>query len=161
MENHKEGWEIGKEAASEIRPEARPNAVVLVKKAIHPPLQLIFFIALGFGLATAGFAFFSKSVTKTNPPIQAPKTVVLPATIVEIATPEIVNTAEKTPVEPQKPIPTLTLSGILFGESGSFALINGRVIPEGGKIDGAVVDKISPDLVELSFEGRKITLKSR
>jgi type II secretory pathway component PulC len=161
MENPKEGWEIGKEAEPEIKPEVKPQAAVLVKKASHPPLQLIFFIALGFSLAAAGFAFFSKSVTKTNLPKRSPKTAVLPVAIVEVVTPAAVKTTEKTPSEPQRPIPTLTLSGILFGESGSFALINGRVIPEGGKVDGAVVDKISTDRVELSFEGRKITLRSR
>ena len=161
MENSKEGWEIGKEAAPEFKPEAKPQVTVLVKKAGHPPLQLIFFIALGFGLAAAGFAFFSKSFTKTNLQEQSSKKAVLPQTIVEVVIPALVNTTEKTPAEPEKPIPTLTLSGILFGESGSFALINGRVIPEGGKVDGAVVDKISPDRVELSFEGNKITLRSR
>ncbi|MEK7849560.1 MAG: hypothetical protein AAB213_01875 [Candidatus Omnitrophota bacterium] len=138
-----------------------PMQPIDIKKAGHPPLQLIFFVVFGFGLAAAGFAFFSKSVTKTNPPKQSPKTAVLPQAIVEVVTPAVINRTEKTPAEPEKPLPILTLSGILFGESGSFALINGRVIPEGGKVDGAVVDKISPDRVELSFEGKKITLKSR
>jgi len=138
-----------------------PMQPIDLKKSGHPPLQLIFFVVFGFGLAAAGFAFFSKSFTKTNPPKQPTKTAVLPQTIVEVITPAAVDTAEKMPAEPEKPLPTLTLSGILFGESGSFALINGRVIPEGGKVDGAVVDKISTDRVELSFEGKKITLKSR
>ena len=132
-----------------------------IKKSGRPPLQLIFFVVFGFGLAAAGFAFFSKNFTKTNPVNKAPKTATLPQTIIEVAAPAVVSTIEKTPVKPERPIPTLTLSGILFGESGSFALINGRVIPEGGKVDGAVVDKVSSDRVELSFEGKKITLRSR
>jgi hypothetical protein len=41
------------------------------------------------------------------------------------------------------------------------ALINGRVVPEGGMVDGAKIEKISSDEVELSFEGQKIILRSR
>ncbi|GEM_PF-4575337 len=169
----KEGWEIGKEATPELAPKAvpgpaskavpgpAPEPTFTVNKANHPPLQLIFFIALGFGLAAAGFAFFSNSFTKTNSAKQSPKAVVVPETIVEVVTPVVNDVTEKAPPEPEKPIPALSLSGILFGETGSFALINGRVIPEGGNVEGAVVEKIYAERVELSFEGKKITLRSR
>ncbi|MFB3919436.1 MAG: general secretion pathway protein GspB [Candidatus Velamenicoccus archaeovorus] len=58
-------------------------------------------------------------------------------------------------------MPTLSLSGILYSDAESLALINGKVVPEGGTVDGAKVEKISSDEVELSFEGQKIVLRSR
>jgi len=117
----------------------------------------------GFFLAAALFAFFSGS-KKTQ---KLPKPQAAPAVIPSVPAPAapVVETPQ-----PQSPpaestvssaVPTLSLSGILYSDAESLALINGRVVPEGGMVDGAKVEKISSDEVELSFEGQKIILRSR
>ena len=129
-----------------------------VKKTTRPPFFLLVLVVLGFGLAAAAFALFSKPVTKKVSPDLSK-----PTLDVSVAVP-----APTPPKEPEqnlspyeKPLPSLTLSGILFGENGSFALINGKIIREGATINGAKLEKVSSDKAELSYEGRKIILRAR
>ncbi|MDD5018863.1 MAG: general secretion pathway protein GspB [Candidatus Omnitrophica bacterium] len=124
-------------------------------------LWLVVIVAVfGFFLAAALFAFFSggKKTPKVPaaplpPPVAAPA---VPAPVVEVLKTSV-------PAEPASalPIPSLSLSGILYSDNERLALINGKVVPEGGTVDGVRVEKIGSDEVELSFEGQKIILRSR
>lgn len=119
----------------------------------------------GFFLAAALFAFFSgsKKAQKLPKPQAAP--VAVPSVPAPAAPAPVVETPQpqNPPAESAVPstMPALSLSGILYSDAESLALINGRVVPEGGMVDGAKVEKISSDEVELSFEGQKIVLRSR
>ncbi|OPX31002.1 MAG: hypothetical protein B1H08_00035 [Candidatus Omnitrophica bacterium 4484_171] len=55
---------------------------------------------------------------------------------------------------------SLVLEGIIYDKGVPTAVINGKVLAEGGKISGFRVDKISKDSVQLfdSQDDRKITL---
>jgi len=146
-----------------LKPPLQP--LDIKKPGIPPPLLLIIVVA-GFALAAAIFAFLSKAATKNalaqkqkQAPISKPKAVSVPPMEVVPAQPPPGPVSQE-PVE-AKPVPTLTLSGILFSEKGSAALINGKIVSEGGSVEGAKLEKISSDKVELSFEGQKIILRSR
>lgn len=82
-------------------------------------------------------------------------------TVIEVKPSETLEPAPAVKPEPPKDLPNLTLGGILFSSSsGSYALINGKVVPEGSKVSGVTVVKVLRDKVELSFEGRKFTMRS-
>ncbi len=53
---------------------------------------------------------------------------------------------------------TIELGGIAWSENGPFALINGQVRGPGAVIEGYVLERIRPDLVVLSGDGRRIRL---
>ncbi len=127
--------------------------------------SIVVFGVCGFFLAAALFAFFSgPKKTQKFPELHSVPAAVpsspattAPAPVVE--TPQIQTLPAESAAS--STMPTLSLSGILYSDAESLALINGKVVPEGGTVDGAKVEKISSDEVELSFEGQKIVLRSR
>jgi hypothetical protein len=149
------------EVLKQVRPHGNAG-MFWARLMSHKSLWLFVIVAVfGFFLAAALFAFFSgsKKIPKT-PAISAAPAVVVPAAPVAAV---IETPASEVPVEPANaiPLPALSLSGILYSEHERLALINGKVIPEGGTVEGVKVEKIGTDEVELSFEGQKITLRSR
>ena len=154
-----------------------PGTTAAVPKKTDHPLLFFFGLAiLGFCLTAALFAFFSKPNTNLAPrkniskivsneskpmpqeavPISAKET---PISKSEIASgkPPVVSAPE----QEASPV-SLILSGIVFGQNGgSLALINGKVVSEGALVEGAKVEKIFSDTVELSLGEKKIVLRSR
>jgi len=64
-------------------------------------------------------------------------------------------------VKVKREMPKLLLGGIIYSENeGSAALINGRVVPEGGTVKGVKVVRVLQDKVELEFDGRRIFMRS-
>ncbi|HTD53598.1 MAG TPA: hypothetical protein VK780_11285 [Thermoanaerobaculia bacterium] len=55
----------------------------------------------------------------------------------------------------------ITLDGIVFSEASPVAVLNGRVLPVGGFVEGYTVVKILPDRVELEADGAKVLLTLR
>ena len=146
------------------------------KKTDHPLLFFFGLAILGFCLTAALFAFFSKPNTNLTPRKNISKIVPneskpMPQEVAPISAKE--TPASKSGVVPEKPpivsAPeqdaspvSLILSGIVFGPNGgSLALINGKVVSEGALVEGAKVEKISSDTVELSLREKKIVLRSR
>ncbi|MCM8780343.1 MAG: general secretion pathway protein GspB [Candidatus Omnitrophica bacterium] len=54
--------------------------------------------------------------------------------------------------------PSLVLNGIFFSENEGYALINNKILKEGDSIEQAKVKSITPQKVELEFEGETIIL---
>ncbi|HUU58291.1 MAG TPA: hypothetical protein VMZ50_02005 [Phycisphaerae bacterium] len=96
-------------------------------------------------------------VAKTVPPIPLPPSEARdPEAAVEKKHPK-----DRSPVAaagPQQSAPKLKLSGILRGLDGSTAIINGRFLQVGDKIDGAKVVEIGKYNVTLEFAGREVTV---
>ena len=138
-----------------------------IKKLQHSPFILIVWVILGFSLAAFAFSLVarpassSKKVRQVVPTPPAVSVTVSNEIVVEVAPPEPVLPVaeEQAPAE----LPVFVLEGIIYSEQGqgSVALIDGKVVPEGTLIKGARVEKITPETVELSFEGTPITLRSR
>lgn len=122
---------------------------------------VLFFVLSGVGFVLSAVVFALLSQAPPKKPFPAAS--VAPAAETKAAAPASVVPAPRKAVVPKekKQPPSLSLSGILYSPQGSMALINGRVIPEGGLIEGARVEKISSDVVQLNFEGDKIILRSR
>lgn len=56
----------------------------------------------------------------------------------------------------------ITLDGIVFSETSPVAVLNGRVLPVGGIVEGYTVVKILPDRVELeAADGARVLLTLR
>ena len=63
------------------------------------------------------------------------------------------------PSEPEIRLPTLKLQGVMVGEEMHQAIINDQVVPLFGTIEGARVEAVSKEGIELSFKGKKFFLK--
>jgi len=55
--------------------------------------------------------------------------------------------------------PSWVLSSILFAPGRQRAIVNGRLLAVGDRVDGARLTRIERDRVRLSLQGRTITLK--
>lgn len=73
---------------------------------------------------------------------------------------------EQEPVEPEeegqviKPLPTLTVQGIIWGSSIPQAIINNKVVKVGDTIEEVRVIKIDKEGLTLLYEGRQYNLSS-
>jgi hypothetical protein len=68
--------------------------------------------------------------------------------------------AEETHVQ-LYPLPgggTIELGGIAWSDNGPFALINGRVVGPGSPVEGFTLERIAPDHVVLTGEGRRVRI---
>ncbi len=55
----------------------------------------------------------------------------------------------------------ITLDGIVFSETSPVAVLNGRVLPVGGIVEGYTVARILPDRVELEADGARVLVTLR
>jgi hypothetical protein len=55
----------------------------------------------------------------------------------------------------------ITLDGIVFSEESQVAVVNGRVLPVGGLVEGYEIVQILPDRVELERDGARVVLTLR
>jgi hypothetical protein len=62
--------------------------------------------------------------------------------------------------ETHNPPPVLVLNGVFFSENEGYALINNQILREGDVVDGATVERINLDGVELKSEGSVIKLST-
>ena len=68
-------------------------------------------------------------------------------------------TSKPLPAKPERIIEAV-LEGVVAGAKGEYkALINGNLYSEGGSINGAKIEKINSDSIEISFEGEKREVK--
>lgn len=146
-----------------LQPPLQP---LILKKTGLPPFLLLGLVVFGFLVASVFFAYFSKAIRQKTVGMRQASSLssagnASSGSFVEVVPPPRAQAAVETVVAQDHPLPAMLLSGILFSDRESFALINGRIVREGAMIDGAKLEKISSDRVELSFEGRKIILRSK
>ena len=145
-----------------LAPLKPPPHPLDLKKTGLPPLVLMGVAVIGFTLAGLLFSFLVKAISKkTESKKKLAAEPVKPKTVIEVKPEETAKDTAPVMPEPPKELPSLNLGGILFSPSGgSYVLINGKVILEGGQIQGVTVTKVMKDKVELTFEGRKFTMRS-
>jgi len=64
------------------------------------------------------------------------------------------------PEEQTKPERKFILNGIFFSNNGGYALVNNQIVRENDLVDGAKVEKITINSVELNNEGKTVTLST-
>lgn len=132
-----------------------------LNKLQHSPFILVVWIVFGFSLAAFAFSLLVRPEVVPTPRAVVPAVESNEVVVTLAGPPEPVlsDTEQETPIE----VPVFVLEGIIYSEQGqgSAALIDGKVVPEGTLIKGARVEKITPETVELSFEGKPITLRAR
>jgi hypothetical protein len=146
-------------SAMPLKPPPQP---LDLKKTGMPPLVLLGIVVIGFTLAGLLFSFLVKAlVKKSDQKKKLSAESAKPKTLIEVKPEETVSQAAPVMAEPPKELPSLNLGGILFSPTGeSYALINGKVVPEGSQVLGVTVTKVLRDKVEMTFEGRKFTMRS-
>lgn len=103
------------------------------ERALLPTLLLLLVFGLP-GLAGAADGL--------NDPTRPPQTV------------SAAHSVEQAPV-----MPRWELQAILVGEERRVAVINGRPLREGGRLEGATLVRIAADKVLLRYQGTTVTLK--
>jgi type II secretory pathway component PulC len=58
----------------------------------------------------------------------------------------------------QNPGAPFRLTGVVYSQSESYCLLNGKVLKQGESVGGAIVEKITPNSVTLSRDGEIITV---
>jgi type II secretory pathway component PulC len=133
------------------------NATVNLKPLSRPILLYILILLASLVLGKIIFDLLHHKVK----PIKIPKEITIsehpPA---PEATSNLPPLEEKKIPEPSAPQnkETFILNGIFFSYNDSYALINNQIVRENDSVDGARVQKISTNSVELNQEGKIITL---
>lgn len=154
---------------TKVLPSGSHISLFDVKRIGHHPASLFILLGVvGFGLAALLFSVLSKHPSKKPVPKQ-----VEDLTAIEMISPEDVvaqsQVSSVTDMDSQdedvvvnRPMPSIVISGIIFDKNkGGLALINGKIVREGYFVDGVKLERVFPDKVELSFEGKKFILRSR
>jgi hypothetical protein len=55
----------------------------------------------------------------------------------------------------------ITLDGIVYSDTNPIAVLNGKITPPGGFVEGYTITKILPDRVELEHEGKIVSITVR
>jgi len=139
------------------RNSAKETSKPINKQKPKPYLIYIFTLIACIFLASLIFTIIKHKNEPVNPseplkttPIekesQTPKT--LPAA------------ASPLPEEQPKPEKKFILNGIFFSDNGTYALVNNQIVRKNDLVDGAKVEKITVNSVELNNEGKIITLST-
>lgn len=152
----KENMSIINEALKKIEPEGKIETISHSKKRkgwnVFILLSLILilasFILLGISISTGKTKFLTGfSLLKKQPSL-------LPENDKPISLPSpSLNSSE------DKPPPSLILKGIAHFEKENWAIIDEQIVRQGQFIKGAKVEEIFSDHVDLTFEGKRFTLK--
>jgi len=94
-------------------------------------------------------------LTTTTPVVQEPEVAEVVDAVQSSIQEEVVEPEE----EIEREIPHLVLSGVFASETGSYALINKRIVKEGDTILGVKVISIDSTRVELDAFGKPIILR--
>jgi type II secretory pathway component PulC len=128
------------------------------KRNLKPHLLYIFiFIIILF----LGYLIF----VSINRKIQVPQTPETPKTVLiseeELKTNETAALGPAAlPEKQNKPEKNFILNGIFFSDNDGYALVNNQIVRENDSVDGAKVEKVSANTVELNDEGQVITLST-
>jgi len=140
----------------------KENAAVATKQAPRPILLYILILLVGLVL---GNIIFNLLRHKAIPADTLKKTVTSQEQLNHPALP----TAPVLPIEEKKIPQTIpsqdkqafVLNGIFFSDNDGYALINNQIVRENDSVDGATVQKITANSVEINQEGKVTTLSTR
>ncbi len=154
--------------------EQKTDAPSGVKPKRNPALYLAYVVigCLGFFTAKTAYVFinsyFSARFSQGKP---LEKNIGLPAarapvkqagTLPAVPQPQAQET-KKALVQPSSDMPDASgfvLNGVFFSDNVGFALINNHIVKEGDSIEGAVIQKITMDEVDLSINGSTVKIYS-
>ncbi len=124
---------------------------------------LLYILILLAGLLLGNFIFtLLKNKTQIHKiqTIQTPHESALP--VIQATNPPSLPILPSQPAEEKKPAEVnFVLNGIFFSDNDGYALVNNQIIRENDYVDGAKVDLITADSVELNNAGQTITLTTR
>jgi len=150
----------------------KPEALNLPKKSPSKlKIYLFYLLILGAGFLIAGTIFILSNPQKK--PLAMLSEIAKPAHLKNITTAlsgklKLATPAKEPPSAPVLPAlseepakgatPILVLNGVFFSENEGYALINNQIVREGDLINGATVERINLQGVELKSEGSVINL---
>ncbi len=149
----------------ELKQEVKEAAAPAKVKRGLPPLLIVGFVLFGFAVAGLLFSLLAKVMAgrraQTEDPSPVASTVRTVIEEVPVVEEGDVMESQAVVTKARRELPALTLGGILYSEGeGSVALINGKIVPEGGVVKGVTVIRVMSDKVELEFDGRRIFMRS-
>jgi hypothetical protein len=153
---------------------AKPKIEKESRRNTKKYLLFIVIVSLGFVIASISFNLLmpshkglSKKDIKNSPlqtePIQgimAPAENIVPAQNLANSVNNLAAAPPESSQSEKQIQPLLVLNGVFFSENQGYALINNRIVKEGDTVDGAIVERISLDGVDLNSGGLVIKLST-
>lgn len=129
------------------------------KPRFKPYLFYILIFVVGLFLSSLIFTIINRKIQSPHMP-EPPKAA--PTLGKESQAGQTLPTVTPTPLpkEQDKPEKDFILNGIFFSDNDGYALVNNQIIRENDLVDGAKVEKITVNTVELNNEGEIITLST-
>jgi hypothetical protein len=153
--------------------EQKTDAPPGVKPKRNPALYLAYVVigCLGFLTAKSAYVFinsyFSARLSQEKPlekniGLPVAKSPIKQIRTLPVAVPQPQAQETKKSLRPQSSeIPDASgfvLNGVFFSDNIGFALINNHIVKEGDSIEGAVIQKITMDEVDLSINGSTVKI---
>ncbi len=130
-------------------------------KKTEPNKILLYSVILFCGIFLTHFIFsFLNQKVKTS--VSKNKITPLIKPVPEVIPPPSPATPPVTHVEEPKPVEVnFVLNGIFYSDNDGYALVNNQIVREFDAVDGAKVNKITQNSVELDNQGTLITLTTQ
>ncbi|RJO64325.1 MAG: hypothetical protein C4540_04230 [Candidatus Omnitrophota bacterium] len=144
--------------------QAQVESPSIIQKAKTRPVAIYIILAItGMFIAKKGFDYLFPPLPNTPSSVQtAPVSPVQPAVheapLLPLPAPAVVENEAVPQTEPRE---QYTLNGVFSSGNDSYALINNQIVRLGEKVDGATVEKITADSVELSTQEGQLILTNR
>jgi len=150
-----------KKTEASIQKNSAKETTTLNKKTKNKPflLYILIFIA-GIFLSSLIFTIIKQKIAPAHFPETAAKTAPILDKEPQTAQTAPNNTTPNLAEEQAKPEKKFTLNGIFFSDNDGYALVNNQIVRENDPVDGAKVEKITVNTVELNNEGKIITLST-
>lgn len=156
------------EKSHNISPETKLDKDYKPKSKIKIYLLYGLMACSVFFIASIFFAFLQKPL-QSNPRVLAknqsqpnlkPDVNIVKEPRREPPSTETITAIQNKPEPLEKPKAPLTLNGVFFSQDEGYALINNQIVKEGDIVEGAKVERITLEEVELVFEGKPIKLST-
>jgi hypothetical protein len=105
--------------------------------------------------STAVGVSLPEPVSEPDKPLILPEEELPPSVSPALALPPPVVETEP----PKETPPVLVLNGVFYSQDQAYALINNQIVKEGDVLDGAIVKRISLEVVEIERDGLILRLK--
>ncbi|MEW6074679.1 MAG: hypothetical protein AB1530_00055 [Candidatus Omnitrophota bacterium] len=144
--------------------KGQPGSSFIVQKAHNKPIAVYIILAIvGMFIAKKGFDYLFPPLPITLPAVETtqplpadPATAETPAP--STPAPAVVENETLPQVEPRE---QYVLNGIFSSGNDNYALVNNQIVRLRERVDGATVEKITVDSVELSTPEGPVVLTNR
>ena len=95
------------------------------------------------------------------PPPLPPEQPVPPKQIPDFPKPKVVDTIRENIPTPEIPVPSVTITGIIWNSDRPQAIINGQIVDIGDTVSDLTITDIQQSSIKATFHGKSVTIKTQ